>query len=159
MDIPNLSVNNINQVPQKKSLLPIILIVTILAITNGFWLSRYFPSQKSTSSISNTNSEKNTAVSTDNLKNKDDVQIGKVYGDSGKTFQDTASGTIEKGNINGEGTHILNREGGASQRVSLTSSAVDLDLFVGLKVEVKGQTNTSTKTGWFMDVGSVKRLE
>lgn len=159
MDIPNLSVNNLNQVPQKKSLLPIILIITILAITNGFWLSRYFPSQKATSSISNTNSEKNTAASADSLKNKDEVQIGKIYGDSGKAFQDTASGTIEKGSINGEGTHILNREGGISQRVSLTSSAVDLDLFVGLKVEVKGQTNTSNKTGWLMDVGSIKRLE
>lgn len=159
MDIPNLSASNINQVSQKKSLLPIILIIIVLAVTSGFWLSRYFPSQKSTSPISNTNSEKNTAASADSLKNKDDVQVGKVYGDSSKAFQDTASGTIEKGNINGEGTHILNRDGGISQRVSLTSSAVDLDLFVGLKVEVKGQTNASTKTGWLMDIGSIKRLE
>ena len=56
-------------------------------------------------------------------------------------------------------SHILNREGGLSQRASLTSSAVDLDLFVGKKVEVKGETNASTKTAWLLDVGSIKVIE
>ena len=82
-----------------------------------------------------------------------------VYGNTDPKFKDTATGVIEKGNINGEGTHILNREGGATQRASLISSAVDLDLFVGKKVEVKGETNASTKTSWLLDVGNIKILE
>ncbi len=66
---------------------------------------------------------------------------------------------IEKGPLNGEGTHILNREGGLDQRAALTSSTVDLDLFVGKKVEVKGETNASNKAGWLLDVGTIKVLE
>jgi len=35
----------------------------------------------------------------------------------------------------------------------LTSSVVDLDKFVGKKVEIYGQTNTAEKAGWLLDVG------
>lgn len=155
MDIPNLS----NQPPQElvktpTFSLPIIAIVVILALATGFWLSRFFPQAQV-----NLTSSNNVATSTDNITNKDELKVGKVYGNSEKSFKDTATGVIEKGNINGEGTHILNREGGVTQRASLISSAVDLDLFVGKKVEVKGETNTSTKTAWLLDVGSIKILE
>ena len=155
MDIPNLS----NQPPQElvktpTFSLPIIAIVVVLALATGFWLSRFFPQGQV-----NLTSSNNVATSTDNITNKDELKVGKVYGNSEKNFKDTATGVIEKGNINGEGTHILNREGGVTQRASLISSAVDLDLFVGKKVEVKGETNTSTKTAWLLDVGSIKILE
>jgi len=95
----------------------------------------------------------------ENITDQSQIETGKLYGNVSKTFSDTATGVIEKGSINGEGTHILNREGGATQRASLTSSVVDLDLFVGKKVQVTGQTNSSIKTSWLLDVGTIKILQ
>jgi hypothetical protein len=76
-----------------------------------------------------------------------------------KTFKDTATGVLKQGGINGEGTHHLEREGGPSQYVYLTSSVIDLDSFVDKKVQVWGETISAAKAGWFMDVGKVKVLE
>jgi hypothetical protein len=76
-----------------------------------------------------------------------------------KTFSDQATGTLEKGGLNGEGTHHLIRPGGASQTVYLVSSVVDLDEFTGKKVDVFGQTIKAQKVGWLMDVGRVKIVE
>ncbi len=76
-----------------------------------------------------------------------------------KTFRDSAQGVIEKGGINGEGTHKLIRDGGPSQTAYLVSSIVDLDQFDGKKVEVWGETIKAQKAGWLMDVGRVKLLE
>lgn len=156
MDIPNLSQPNQPIISQKIFSAPAVLIVLILGITAGFWFSRIAPKQIS----NNANSTKaNGVISAENIKSSKELQVGKVYGDTAKNFTDTATGVIEQGNINGEGTHILNREGGATQRASLTSSVVDLDLFVDKKVEIKGETNTSNKTAWLLDVGTIKILE
>lgn len=84
---------------------------------------------------------------------------GKEVGSSQTNFKDQAEGTLQKGGIEGEGTHHLERTGGASQTVYLTSSVVDLDQFVGKKVQVSGETFSGKKAGWFMDVGKVKILE
>lgn len=73
-----------------------------------------------------------------------------------KTFKDSAEGKLVKGGIDGEGTHHLERTGGESQNVYLTSSIVDLDQFVGKKVKVFGQTFASQHAGWLMDVGKVE---
>lgn len=171
MDIPNLSQSyqapitsptpsTSNSTPRKNNNTKFIfLIVLILAIVNGFWISRFLPTNKSISSSTNNPSIFDNTISTENIKDKSEIEVGKTYGDSEKAFKDSATGTVEAGSINGEGTHILSRDGGASQRVSLTSSTVDLDLFVGRKVEIKGETNASTKTGWLVDVGSVKVIE
>lgn len=173
MDIPNLSnkqtVKPVNKLenplspPQHKQsnntnkLKPVYLIlVAFLGIFVSFWLSRFFPSQ--TSQITSSSSTQ-APLSADKISSANDIEIGKLYGQVNGDFSDTATGTIEKGSINGIGTHILNRQGGASQRASLTSSTVDLDLFVGKLVEIKGQTNTSDKTSWLLDVGSIKVLE
>jgi len=85
---------------------------------------------------------------------------GKEFGtaDTG-TFKDTAVGMLEKGGIDGEGTHKLVREGGPSQTAYLTSSIIDLDPLVGKKVQVWGETFKGQKAGWLMDVGRVKVLE
>jgi hypothetical protein len=72
---------------------------------------------------------------------------------------DTAQGTLEAGGISGEGTHHLTRPGGSSQTVYLTSTIVDLDQFVGKKVEVTGQTVSSRKAGWLLDVQRIKVIE
>ena len=73
-----------------------------------------------------------------------------------KTFKDSAEGKLQKGGIDGEGTHHLIRPGGASQTVSLTSSVVDLDQFAGKNVKVYGQTFAAKNAGWLMDVGRVE---
>lgn len=76
-----------------------------------------------------------------------------------KTFKDSAEGTIEKGGINGEGTHKLIREGGPSQTAYLVSSVIDLDAYVGKKVKVWGETFAAQKAAWLMDVGKIEILE
>lgn len=76
-----------------------------------------------------------------------------------KTFRDSAQGVIEAGGLSGDGTHKLVRDGGPTQTAYLLSSIVDLDEFVGKKVEVWGETIKGQKAGWLMDVGRVKLLE
>jgi hypothetical protein len=71
-------------------------------------------------------------------------------------FPDEAEGTMTAGGIEGEGTHHLQRKGGESQNVYLTSSAVDLSAFEGEEVKVMGKTHQSEKAGWFMDVGYIE---
>lgn len=85
------------------------------------------------------------------------LKVGDSFGvDDTKLFPDTVTGYLEKGGINGEGTHSLLRQGGISQTVYLTSSIVDLDEFVGHKVTIWGETFTGQKAGWLMDVGRVQ---
>lgn len=87
-------------------------------------------------------------------------QKGKEVGSTdNQTFKDTATGVIEKGGLDSEGTHKLIREGGPSQIAYLTSSIIDLDQFVGKKVQVWGETFKGQKAAWLMDVGRVKILE
>lgn len=76
-----------------------------------------------------------------------------------KTFKDSAEGVLEEGGINGEGTHHLVRPGGSSQNAYLTSTVIDLNSFVGKKVQVWGQTISARKAGWLMDVGKIKVIE
>ena len=57
-----------------------------------------------------------------------------------KNFQDKVEGDLKEGGKNGEGSFHLERPGGESQYVYLTSSTVDLSKYVGKKVRVRGQT-------------------
>ncbi len=162
MDIPNLAsnpVNNINQATPLK--LPgnskkNYIIIIVLAIISGFLISRFLPTRVVTtdSSSGNTNS-----IEAAKIEEGKEVKIGVTYGNLSKNFSDSAMGVIKSGGISGEGTHTLIREGGVTQNAALTSSVIDLDLFIDKKVEVKGETNDSNKAGWFMDVGSIKILE
>jgi len=88
------------------------------------------------------------------------LKVGQVYGNDGKSFKDQAVGVLAKNDEqNSEGTHKLLREGGPSQTVYLTSSVLDLDKFVGRKIQVWGETFSSRKVAWLMDVGRIKILE
>lgn len=90
----------------------------------------------------------------------ENVVVGDVYGSPNEEiFKDSAEGIVQTGGIDGEGTHKLLRDGGVSQTVYMTSSVVDLDKFEGAKVKVWGETNSSKKAGWLMDVGRVKVIE
>lgn len=85
------------------------------------------------------------------------VSGGKIVGSTDSaTFKDTAIGVIQKGGTDGEGTHQLIRAGGPSQTVTLLSSVIDLDQYVGKKVKVFGQTLAAQKAAWLMDVGRVE---
>jgi hypothetical protein len=75
------------------------------------------------------------------------------------TFKDTAEGKLEKGGIDGEGSHHLVRPGGESQNVYLTSSLIDLDKFEGREVMIWGETFSAQTAGWLMDVGKLKVLD
>jgi len=70
-----------------------------------------------------------------------------------------ATGVLKEGGVDGEGTHHLEREGGVSQNVYLTSSVLNLQQFVERKVQIWGETFTAQKAGWLMDVGKLKVLD
>lgn len=76
-----------------------------------------------------------------------------------KTFKDKAEGTLKEGGIDGEGNFHLERPGGVSQNVYLTSTTVDLSQYIGKKVRVWGETFSAEKAGWLMDVGLVEILK
>lgn len=123
----------------KKYVTVVYVILVVLGVGTGFLLSR------------------NTAAGTP-LTSGDIVGTEKTVGSSDtQTFKDSAQGTLEKGGLDGEGTHKLIREGGPSQTVYLTSSVVDLDQFAGKKVKVWGQTIAAQKAAWLMDVGKVEQ--
>lgn len=90
---------------------------------------------------------------------ENEVVSGQTYGsDDTKAFPDKAEGTLEEGGINGEGQYHLVRSGGDGQNVYLTSSTVDLALFVGHKVKIWGATQEGQEAGWLMDVGRIEVL-
>jgi len=76
-----------------------------------------------------------------------------------KTFKDSAEGVLEEGGIQGEGTHHLKRDSDSTQFVYLTSTVIDLQSFVGKKVQVWGETVQGKKAGWLMDVGKIKVID
>lgn len=87
------------------------------------------------------------------------IKTDKVVGSTDeKTFKDSAEGVIEKGGLDGEGSHRLVREGGDSQTAFLISSVIDLDEYIGKKVKVWGQTFAAEKASWLMDVGKIELL-
>lgn len=94
------------------------------------------------------------------LTSEDDITPGLVVGADDKSqFPDEAEGVLVEGGIDGEGTHHLERPGGPSQNVYLTSSNVDLQKFVGREVKVDGKTFAAEKAGWLMDVGQLEVLK
>ena len=132
--------------------LPIIaLVVILMGVGTGFALSKAMPNKASQSTST-----------TSSLPQGEDaaVETGKIYGSENKdTFPDTGIGVLEKGGIDGEGSHRLLKEGGPTQTIYLTSSVLDLDPFIGHKVEVWGETYAALKAAWLLDVGSVEVLE
>jgi len=80
---------------------------------------------------------------------KTDTEVGST---DTKTFRDTATGVIEAGGLNGEGTHKLIRDGGPSKTAYMISSVIDLDQYVG-------ETLKAQRAPWLMDVGRLKLVE
>ena len=129
----------------KPKIIILILVVGVLGIISGVLIA------KGTAREPITSFEKIEA---------EDIEKGAKLG-AGDTsiFKDTAEGTLREGGINGEGQYHLERPGGETQFVYLTSSLVDLSLLIDRKIKVWGETFASEKAGWLMDVGQVEVLD
>lgn len=123
----------------------IFIVVLVLGIGTGYGASQYTKSKTTTADNTQNTVSEVTEVGSEGIQDE-------------KNFKDTAEGILKEGGIEGEGQFHLQRPGGESQNVYLTSSVLDLTKYVGKKVQVWGQTNSSEKAGWLMDVGKIKGL-
>lgn len=121
----------------------VVVFSIVFGIGTGFLISQ-FTGNESGSGSTLTNASKTT---------KDSKSAGVL---DKKTFKDQAEGLLKLGGLDGEGNFHLERPGGVSQNVYLTSTSVDLSVFVGKKVRVYGQTFSASKAGWLMDVGYIE---
>lgn len=119
----------------------LVLVVVLLGIYTGKMLS--------SRGVGNTAPSGNTAPGATESLNEAGIK-------NDEAFPDDATGKLEEGGINGEGTHHLTRDGGPDQNVYLSSTVIDLQSFVGKKVQVWGQTISGKQAGWLMDVGRIK---
>ncbi len=122
----------------------IILVVFLVAGLGAGLLVSRFTAKQSASTTSNTTNA--PVAQTAGIADK-------------KTFKDKAEGILRNGGIDGEGNFHLDRPGGPSQNVYLTSTTVDLTKYIGKKVRVWGETFQAQKAGWLMDVGLVEVLQ
>ena len=129
----------------KKPLIFTILIVLLLGVGTGYIASN----------VSGSSKKGPTSIAGD----VDSGEIKKGFStgvNDTKAFPDTTEGVVKEGGIDGEGEFHLERIGGISQNVYMTSSVVDLSQFIGKKVKVWGSTQTAQKAGWLMDVGKIE---
>ena len=141
--VPAPMTSNGDKKMMRKVTIAVYITLVLLGVGTGFLLSR------STVTTNKETTQESKMVKTDKVEGVSDT----------KNFKDSAVGTLEKGGINGEGTHKLVREGGPSQTAYLVSSVVDLDSYVGKKVKVWGETFAAQKAAWLMDVGKIEILE
>lgn len=136
------------QTPKKKFVTPLlVLLAIILGVSSGGILKTII----SKTSLGNLSSKVKAPGENGSIR------AGDIFGAKDQSsFLDEAVGILEAGGIDGEGTHKLIRPGGKDQTAYLTSSVLDLDQFIGLKINVWGETFSAQKAGWLMDVGRVK---
>jgi len=129
----------------KKKMIKMLLILVLLGIGSGYGLFK-LTQPKAPEKLK-------SAV-------EGEINKGDLFGIMDeKAFRDEAEGQMLSGGIDGEGSHHLEREGGDSQNVYLTSSIIDLDQFIDRKVRVWGETFEAQKAGWLMDIGRLEILE
>lgn len=135
---------------KEKFLTPKILLLFASLVIVGF-ASGYF--------LSTTISSTGISSSGKSSSSSQALSKGQTVGsDDTKTFSDTAEGVLKEGGFEGEGAFHLERPGGPSQFVYLTSSIIDLSQFKDKKVKVWGKTEKPQKVGWLMDVGRLQIL-
>ena len=123
--------------PVKKSkFMPLLIVIGILlGIGTGFFIA-----QKRLLLASNKGP--GAAAGNEALTSSTTVKVGDTFGSADEaTFRDQAEGILMAGGIDGEGSHHIVRGDNKSQWVYVTSSVVDLDLLVGDRVTVWGETN------------------
>lgn len=128
-----------------------ILIIAVFGIISGWGASQIF---------SGAGAQKQAEQSEElTVSEEDESAVPKTAGvKDNKLFKDSAEGKLAEGGIDGEGEYHLERKGGESQNVYLTSTTVDLSKYIGKKVRVKGQTFSAQTAGWFMEVGYLEVL-
>lgn len=148
----NMTKKNKQSKPNPLMITGISLVIILAGTVTGFGLSKVTAGNnggnKKPAEISGI--ETGTGQITD-----DQISKGDIFGNEEKPG-DEAEGVLEKGGINGEGSHKLLRPGGPSQTVYLTSSVVNLDQLVGHEVKVWGDTFAAQSAGWLMDVVTVE---
>jgi hypothetical protein len=141
-----------DKVMSKQSTL-LTLVLFVIAVGAGILTGAYLKTNK-------TIVKGGSSATTENIQAQvpvSGVKVGDIYGSADeKGFKDSVTGVVDKGGLNGEGTHKLVRPGGVSQTVYLTSSVIDLDQLVGDQVTIWGETFKGQKVGWLMDVGRAK---
>lgn len=139
---------------QQKTPLSVALIVVISAVVmggaSGYFASRFIKNPLAGAFTGGLNAPANeTAVAADGSVRSAGIKDQKV-------FTDSAEGMLREGGFEDEGSFHLERPGGKSQNVYLTSSTVDLSQFIGKRVKVMGKTFAAQKAGWLMDVGYIE---
>lgn len=134
--------------PSRKTLntLLVSLLVVAVGVGTGWALSG---KKTQTKTASNTN----TQVTTQNSSTEAGIA------DTSGFDKESPQGTLVEGGIEGEGQYHLERPGGSSQNVYLTSTVIDLQSFVGKKVQIWGNTLSAVHAGWLMDVGKIKVID
>lgn len=130
-----------------KSSLPFTIIIIVIALIFGI-ATGYGIAKAQGPNMSSTAKSDNKVATVDTEKAAGVIDKS--------TYKDQVEGILKEGGIDGEGSFNLERPGGKSQTVYLTSSTVDLSEYVGKKVKVWGETHASEKAGWLMDVGYVE---
>lgn len=121
----------------------VIVLAIVFGVGTGFLISNF----------TNDDTNSGSTLQNSSATTKDSKSAGVL---DKKTFKDQAEGELKLGGLDGEGNFHLERPGGVSQNVYLTSTSVDLSVFVGKKVRVYGQTFSASKAGWLMDVGYIE---
>jgi len=138
------------QAPKTIAIIAILLAVSA-GVATGFGTYRLSSQGENGLGLGSDNIEK---VATGQVRN------GDVFGSQDTSiFKDQAEGYLEKGGIDGEGSHKLLRPGGITQTVYLTSSVTDLDKLSDMQVRVWGETFKGQQAGWLMDVGRVEVID
>lgn len=136
--------------PKKKNKPTSMIIITLVVVLAGIGTGWVLAGNSAAKSGSN-----QKTVESDNV-----IQTDKEAGVADESeYGEPAEGTLLPGGLEGEGTHHLERPGGASQTVYLTSTVIDLASFENKKVQIWGQTFEGKKAGWFMDVVKVKVVD
>jgi hypothetical protein len=127
-------------------LVAVLLVIALLGIGTGFGFAKMNAGER--------------GISGEELTKDTEIKVGERYGDGDtKTFKDNAEGVIKEGGIDGEGQFTLIQSNNPDNPAALTSSTVDLSLFIDRKVKIWGQTFEAEKAGWLLDVGQLEVLE
>ena len=127
----------------------LLIIVSLLVVLVGV-ASGWFLSEKTTPDTQGISKESASQIT----QTETEAGMGDI-----SAFPDEVEGMLMEEGIGNEGTHHLERPGGESQNVYLTSTVIDLQSFVGKKVKIWGETLSGQQAGWLMDVGKIKVIE
>src|SRR5258706_2295006 len=136
----------------KKSSMPIVIVASILVVLGGVATGWFL-----SGGIGATTSAPDVSTQQQNEVKQSDTEAGMQ--DTSSFEKEAPIGKLVKGGIDGEGTYHLERDGGPTQNVYLSSTVIDLASFDGKKVQVWGETLSGKKAGWLMDVGKIKVVE